>query len=96
MSPTASNKKLLTIRIDEAMFYKMMELLISPTVVAKAALKAEIRRVEDRRVLQARKKRLQAVQRVDPRITEGALRSSSARVRRMKKIASVYEPSISG
>ena len=80
--------------MDEKQLHRMMELHISPNSVAKAAFKAAIRRVERGQALQERKAGLEAVQRLDPRITDRELKSSSSRVYRLRRKASVYESSI--
>jgi hypothetical protein len=94
MGSPRSNKKTLIIRIDEELYYKLMELHISPTSVTKTALKAAVRQVLERQRLEERRAGLHAVQSVDPRVTDKELRSSSPRVRRLRRIASVQEPSI--
>ena len=94
MSSPAPSRKTIVIKINENLFYRMMELHVSPTVVANAAFKAEVRRIERKQALEEREKGLQAVQRIDPRVTNLQLKSSSTRVRRLRRMASVYEPSI--
>jgi hypothetical protein len=89
MAPERDNKAPLIIKmtIDESLRIRILELGISPAHVAKAALKAEVKRVEEKRLLRA-------VQQEDPRITVGELRSNSARIKHLKSAASVREPSV--
>jgi hypothetical protein len=81
------NKSRLTINvtIDEALRIRITQLGISPASVAKAALKAEVKRVEKNRILRA-------IQKEDPRVSESDLRKNSVRIQNLKKMASVEEP----
>jgi hypothetical protein len=83
-----------TFAIDEALWEKLLELRVSPAAFAKAALRAEVRRHEVAASRKERKKQLEAVRRIDPRVTEAELMSSSSRVRRLRRMASVHEPSV--
>jgi hypothetical protein len=94
MDSPKANKKAVIIKLDEDFYYKLMELHISPASVAKRALRAEVRRVQERLTRAERESGLRAVQRVDPRVTDRELKSGSYRIRRLRRMASVYEPSI--
>ena len=94
MDSGQQGKKTVVIRIDEDLFCKLMELHISPQVVAKSALKAEVQRKQHGTARKERVAGLRAVQSFDPRVTAKELKSSSPRVRRLRRMASVYEPSI--
>jgi hypothetical protein len=88
MTRPASKAKLsITITIDESLRVRILELGISPANVAKSALKAEVKRRE-------RKRLLQGVQLVDPRITYEDLKSNSAKIEHLKSMASVVDPSV--
>jgi len=92
---TATPKKIqVTFDIDESLWEKLLELRVSPAAFAKAALKAEVRKHEVVMAKHERKKQLEAVQRIDHRVTDTNLMSSSSRVRRLRRMASVDEPSV--
>jgi hypothetical protein len=63
-------------------------------VVAKSALKAEVQRKQRAAARRERVAGLGAVQSLDPMVTDKEFKSSSPRVRRLRRVASVYEPSI--
>ena len=92
MNPAGGNQKTLTISLDEDLFYKLMELHISPAAVVKRALKDGVRRIQGRLAREERESGLRAVQEVDPRAKGRDLKSSSYRIHRLRRMASVYEP----
>jgi len=80
-------KLTINVSIDEALRIRILELGISPATVAKAALRAEVKRRERQMVLQE-------IRRVDPTVTASDLKTSFVKIRNLKKMASMQQPSI--
>jgi hypothetical protein len=94
MSKGPQKKIRLTVNIDETLWIKTLELHISPVAVAQRAIKAEVSRASEAKRKKERKVQLKAVQALDPRIKDAELKSPAKRVRRLRRMASVYEPSV--
>lgn len=96
MSSPERKKKTITVSIDEELFCKLMEYHISAQVTSKAALKAAVGRVEKKQKNREKRAELEAVRSFDPRMGSSELTSSSPRVRRIRRLASVYVPPPTG
>jgi hypothetical protein len=79
-------KLVITPNIDESLRVRILELGISPGGVASTALTAAVRRKEQELTLKALK-------REDPRIAMEDLKANGQRVKRLKRKASINEPS---
>ena len=73
--------------IPESLRVRILELGINPSSVLKVALRKKVRELEE-------KHDLEAVRRFDPRITLEELRSDSAEIRKLKRMASVNDSSV--
>jgi hypothetical protein len=82
MAAPKAGRSPLKIMIDDDLRVRMIELHISPARIAMRAFRAEIRLAE-------RKLELREVQKLDPRITNKELKSSSQRTRRLRRRALV-------
>ena len=84
---TEAGKAPVTIHVDEKLRIRMIELRISPTTVAIAAFREEVKKRESRQALRA-------IRRIDPIITTDQITSKSNHVRKLKALAEVLDPSI--
>jgi len=89
MAPSGEDKVKLTVTITISgyMRVRMLQLGIDTSSVLKSALKAKIREAEEREALLA-------IRKIDPRVTLYDLRENSARIRQLKRMASVENPSV--